>query len=209
MGGNSETQAKAATVWDFEAEAILLNVRADTVLNQYDGLSHTLVLNVVQTAEAQPFQALAKGPAALLKAMESGNGPGVLGLERFYIEPGTTRQIVLDRMEKAKYVGIIAAYYGSEPARNARLFRIGVDVKTEGLVVKTRTSKPAPIAVNVRLGPSQILQAVAPEKYNPELPPESPQPVPVTNLIWGPEADLLDPARSKGVEILPPVEKGR
>lgn len=178
LGGNSEQEAKAAVEWKHGEDAIVLEVSADPALNVFGGASHTLALNVVQSAETNPIQALVKERALLQQAMQTGTAPGILSLRRYAIEPGTRRLLRLDRDEKARYVGIVAAYFQGEPERNARLFRIGVDVKTEGLVVKTRVARPAPLAIRMRLGPQALAFAEA-TAFDPMLPPSMPQLVPL------------------------------
>ena len=191
LGGNSEKEAKESVVWDHADDAIVLEVTADKMLNMFGGITHTLALNVVQSAETNPVQALVKDPARLQLAMQTGDAPGILSFERFVIEPGTYRTLRLDRAEKTRYVGVVAAYYEGPTVRNARLFRVGVDVKTEGLVVKTRTAKPSPLAIRLRLGPNALAFAEA-TGFDPMLPPETPALVPLTDGRPKEEKYLLD-----------------
>ncbi|HTP94258.1 MAG TPA: type VI secretion lipoprotein TssJ [Burkholderiales bacterium] len=179
MGGNSEAEAKASVQWGPGRDAIQVNVVADAMLNQYDGLSHTVLLNVVQVAEPAPFQALVKSPAALQKAIAGPEPPGILSLEKVVIEPGSSRQLKFDRVDKARYIGVIAAYYGSDTVRNSRLYQIGVNVKTEGIVVKTREAKPGPLTVDLRLGAYQVAYSEASGNLDAPLPPDQPAAVPV------------------------------
>jgi len=191
LGGNSEKEAKEAVVWSHADDAVVVEVTAEKMLNVFDGISHTLALNVVQAGETNAIQALVKDPARLQLAMQTGDAPGTASFERFVIEPGTFRTIRIDRAEKARYVAVIAAYYQGATARNARMFRVGVDVKTEGLVVKTRTAKPSPLAIRMRLGPSALAFAEA-TGFDPMLPPDTPELVPLADGKPKEEKYLLD-----------------
>ena len=191
LGGNSEKEAKEAVVWNHADDAIALEVTAEKMLNVFGGLTHTLALNVVQSAETNPIQALIKDPKRLQVAMQTGDAPGIVSFERFVIEPGTYRTIRLDRAEKARYVGVVAAYFEGPTVRNARVFRIGVDVRTEGVIVKTRTARPSPLAIRMRLGPNALAFAEA-TGFDPMLPPDSPSLVPITDGRPKEERFLLD-----------------
>lgn len=191
LGGNSEKEAKESVVWNHADDAIVLEVTADKMLNLFDGITHTLALNVVQAAETNPIQALVKDPARLQVAMQTGDAPGIVSFERFVIEPGTYRTIRLDRAEKTRYIAVVAAYFEGATARNARLFRVGVDLKTEGLVVKTRTAKPSPLAIRMRLGPNALAFAEA-TGFDPMLPPDTPALVPIADGKPKQEKYLLD-----------------
>lgn len=181
LGGNSEEEAKKEVEWKHGEDAIALEVTADPMLNVYGGLTHTLALNILQAAETNPIQALVKDPVRLQQAMQTGLAPGILSIERLTIEPGTRRVLRLDRDEKARYVAVVAAYYQGDLVRNARMFRIGVDVKTEGIIVKTRTAKPAPLAIRMRLGPNQLAFADI-TGFDPLQPPELAQVVPLGDV---------------------------
>jgi hypothetical protein len=91
--------------------------------------------------------------------------------------------VVLDRVDKARYIGIAAAYFEGEPLRNSRVFAIGVDVKTTGFVVKNSVATPAPLGLSVRLGDKALLYAratpvtsVLPDKAGEAPPPAPAQP---------------------------------
>jgi hypothetical protein len=201
LGGNSEAEAKGAVEWGSGRDAISINATADRMLNRYDGLSHTVVLNVVQVAEPAPFRALVTSPGLLQKAMFGVEAAGVLALERVVIEPGMPKTVSLDRVDRARYVGIIAAYYAGTLAHNAYLFQIGVEVKTEGIIVKTRAAKPGAVTLDVHLGAERVTYADAQGGRDAALPPLAPVVVPVSKQDSRSVDDqLIDTARSKAVE---------
>jgi type VI secretion system VasD/TssJ family lipoprotein len=158
-GGNSEAEAKKETDWSYRERGVVLNVSADPGLNEYGGLAHAVVLVIAQTAEPAAFNTFVKSGQTLGKALQGGEAPGLLALERVYIEPGSTQRIVIDRVDKARYIGVAAAYFEGDPMRNARLFAVGVDIKTTGIIVKTNTATPLPLGLSVRLGDKALLYA--------------------------------------------------
>jgi type VI secretion system VasD/TssJ family lipoprotein len=158
-GGNSEVEAKKEAEWAYRERGVVLNVIADPGLNEYGGMSHAVALVVAQTADPAAFNTFVKTTQTVGRALQAGEAPGVLSLERIFVEPGTTQRIVLDRVDKARYVGVAAAYFEGDPMRNARIFAVGVDIRTTGIVVKNSVATPLPLGLNVRLGDKALLYA--------------------------------------------------
>lgn len=161
LGGNSEKEALAALEWSYGRAAIRLDVQSDPKLNTFLDRPHTLVVGIAQFAEPNGFNLLLADPAAVARLLESGRGaPGVLSFERFVVEPGTaTRTLLLDRAEKAQYVGVVAGYFEFDPLQNGRLFRIPVSLTTTGYVTRTRTAAPGTLSIRLVLGPQRLLAA--------------------------------------------------
>jgi predicted component of type VI protein secretion system len=168
MGGNSEAEAKAAVEWSYAPGAISIELRSDPSLNLYEGEPHTLVLAVVQTIDPNLFKGLLADEAAVARLLATGQStPPMTAVERVIVEPGRTKTVRIDRAQLAQYFGVVAGYYQLDPVSNARLFRIPVEVKSSGLVVKNRTAAPAPQRVNLVLGAERVMAA---EQIAPALP---------------------------------------
>ena len=160
MGGNSEAEAKAALEWSYAPGAISIDLRSDPRLNLHDDAPHTLVLAIVQTIDPNLFKALLADETAVARLLATGQStPPMTAVERVIVEPGRTRTIRLDRAQMAQYFGVIAGYYQLDPVSNARLFKIPVEIKSSGLVVKNRTAAPAPQRVNLVLGAERVMAA--------------------------------------------------
>lgn len=160
MGGNSEAEAKAALEWSYAPGAISIELRSDPRLNLHDDAPHTLVLAIVQTIDPNLFKALLADETAVARLLATGQSiPPMTAVERVIVEPGRTRTIRIDRAQGAQYFGVIAGYYQLDPVSNARLFKIPVEVKSSGLVVKNRTAAPVPQRVNLVLGAERVMAA--------------------------------------------------
>ena len=160
LGGNSEQEALGKVVWNYAENAITLHTVADPRLNEHDAQSHTLVLAVVQSADANAFISLLADSAAVAKLLETGKPmAGLLAVDRFIVKPGERATNKLSRAQFAQYFGIIPGYFQLEPKRNARFFPFGVQVESKGVMVKTRTAAPAPLVVRLDLGPFQVAAA--------------------------------------------------
>jgi hypothetical protein len=64
--------------------------------------------------------------------------------------------MTLDRAEGARYVAIVAGYYILEKDRMVKMVEIPEYVEKKGLIKKSKTRKPAPLKIDLILGPQQI-----------------------------------------------------
>ena len=164
-GGSSadkEKKAKAEVKWPFAKDGILIELVSDVSLNFYANQAHTLVLGVVQLEDEKAFPKLLTEPQALADALATGDLPkGALHLDRYVVSPDTRIVMKLDRVQDAKFVGLVAGYYQFEPQRSARYFRIPLNLASSGLVFKDYTATPATLALQLSLGPQRIVNAVS------------------------------------------------
>ena len=160
MGGSSEQDALKALKWTYAADGVQIALMADPHLNQSTDQPHTLALTVVQMADPNAFTAATANSAKLTTLLLADSPPpGMLALNRVFVSPGEQRTITLARVEKAQYVGLAAGYYHLDPARSARLYRIGVEVDSSGIIVTTRQAAPEPLKIDLRLGASGIQES--------------------------------------------------
>ncbi|MDQ8021118.1 MAG: type VI secretion lipoprotein TssJ [Moraxellaceae bacterium] len=161
LGGNTEREALAALDWSFESRAIEARVDTAPALNRYDDQAHSLVLMVVQSADADAVRKLFADESALTRALLSGQTPaGLLSVSRYaLVEPGRQARFALDRQTKAQYIGVVAAYFGKPLQEGSRLFQIPAEVDKSGLVSSTYSARPARVMLRLRLGADMILQA--------------------------------------------------
>ena len=143
--------------WGFEPNGIRIYYAADKMLNTVEGSAHTVLLAVYQLTDANAFQKLAKyedGIRRLLEGQQS--DPSFTATQRFFVEPGESRSISLDRTENTRWLGVVAGYYNLDPSRVSRVFEIPHTVQTEGFISRTRVAKVAPLELNLVLGPESI-----------------------------------------------------
>src|SRR3546814_17968145 len=126
-----------------------------------------LALTIVQMETPNAFTDQTASAAKLKNLLLAQSPPkGMLSLERVFIAPGEKRKLQFVRVEKAQYVGLIAGYNHLDPARSARLYRIGVQVDSSGMIIKTRQASPdrksvvtgKRVSVRVDLGGRRILK---------------------------------------------------
>lgn len=158
--GTSEKDALKELKWSYSDDGVQIQVQADPALNQAKGQPHMLTLAVVQMEDPNGFTALTANAAKLKTLLLSDSPPqGVLAIKRIFIAPGETRSLKLERVEKAQYIGLAAGYDHLDPARCTRLYRVGVEVDSSGLIIKSRTATPEPLKIELRLGPDGIQES--------------------------------------------------
>ncbi len=157
MGGNSEKDALREMKWSYAPDGLQIQVEADPTLNDVNGQPHMLALVVVQLEAPNAFASMTADPDKLRSLLLApGPAQGMLALDRIFIAPGERRRLSLPRVEKAQYVGLAAGYNHLDPARSTRLYQIGVNVDSSGIIIKTRTASPDPLAIDLYLGPDTI-----------------------------------------------------
>src|SRR3546814_14861501 len=77
-----------------------------------------------------------------------------------------------------------------DPARCTRLYRVGVEVDSSGLIIKSRTATPEPLKIELRLGPDGIQESPGskPQPVEPTKPKAGlvPAPAPATTPVSAP-----------------------
>lgn len=143
--------------WRYEKEAIDLQVKADSQLNLYEGMPHTLLICVYQLKDPNAFNQLTEDDDGLYKLLECGRfDASVASSKRLIIHPGQDLTFTLDRAEGGKYVAIVAGYYLLQKEGMVRLFDVPVVVEKKGWIKRTKIAKPGPLSIEVTLGPQGI-----------------------------------------------------
>ncbi|BBO67206.1 hypothetical protein DSCA_11360 [Desulfosarcina alkanivorans] len=143
--------------WTYEKEAIRMHIKADDQLNLDEGEAHTLLLCAYQLSDPNTFNQLSNDQDGLYKLLEcSLFGDGAAASKRMIIQPGQDINMTLDRADGARYVAIVAGYYILEKDRMVKMVEIPEYTEKKGFIKKTKTRKPAPLSVELVLGPQQI-----------------------------------------------------
>jgi len=143
--------------WTYEKEAIRMHIKADSKLNLDEGEAHTLLLCAYQLSDPNTFNQLSNDQDGLYKLLEcSLFGDGAAASKRMILQPGQDINMTLDRAEGARYVAIVAGYYILEKDRMVKMVNIPEYIEKKGFIKKAKTRKPAPLMIDLILGPQQI-----------------------------------------------------
>jgi len=146
--------------WEYEKEAIKLQIKADPDLNWHGGTSHTLHLCVYQLKDRNVFDDFAgyeKGLRTLLHYRCELFDPMVAKSESLFIRPGEYLTLTLDRAKESQYVAIAAGYEEFSKNRATGVIKIPVITETKGFIMRKRIEKPGRLNIGITLGKEQIL----------------------------------------------------
>ncbi|MBN1578983.1 MAG: type VI secretion system lipoprotein TssJ [Chitinispirillaceae bacterium] len=102
-------------LYTYRAKGLQLDIRADQMLNSYAGEAHSLKLVIYQLSDNGAFierQKSSDGLKLLLK--EKKFDPTVVGYDQIIVHPNESRIHSFDRINQAKWVGIVAGFYCAE-----------------------------------------------------------------------------------------------
>lgn len=149
--------------WEYEPNAIRLNLKSDPQLNLFQGRAHTLVICAYLLSDPNELNQLVDEKGGLEKLCECTKfHPSVTFAKRLVIHPNREYRETLDRAAGAKYVALVAGYFKLQKEHVVRLYSIPiVEEKKKGNIYQ----KPGPLSIDLYLG-SQQLQEMrpAPEK---------------------------------------------
>ncbi len=141
----------------YQRDAVVVTIHADAMLNQYEGQPHTLLLYLYQLKDPNAFNGLREDDAGLARLLEGTRfDPAVVASKRIFVQPGDQLQLVVDRAEGAKYVGVVAGYYDLDRNRSTRLYEIPVLKEEKGWVRKKTSYKFGKLSIELLLGPDGI-----------------------------------------------------
>ena len=157
-GSSSGGGAGGATsgMYEYEKDAISLNLKGDPRLNLFETRPHTLLVCVYQLRDPNALNQVLQDAEDISKLLECGRfDPSILNTKKYILQPGKEITEALDRAEGARYIGIVAGYFNSDKQRASRIIAVPVT----GMFGK----KASRMNLEVFLGPDEI-QAVKEKK---------------------------------------------
>jgi len=109
----------------FEAQGVVLGIQADPELNLVEGRPHTLFTVVYQLSAPNAFNALAKDPVGLQTLLQGAAfDPTVVSVDRFFLQPGESRRLPLDRAQNGCWLAVAAGYFARTPGSSTRILEL-------------------------------------------------------------------------------------
>lgn len=158
MGGVSKKAALQNIKWSYDKAAIELAINTSETLNLYNNEAHSIALTIVQFSDPNDFLLYdqdANKTARLL--LDGNNAKGWLSVKQIFLNPGESKTLLLDRAQKAQYIGVVAGYNDLVSEKVARFYRLGIEYDSSGIIVKKYEAKPAPLQIQLSLGESGIV----------------------------------------------------
>lgn len=144
--------------WEYEKDAIELNLKADKLLNFKDKKAHALVICVYQLVSPNAFEQLAGSRDGLYRLLECQvfDPASVAVSKQIVANPGKDMVVRLDRAEGARYVALVAGYYAIDRTKITRLYKIPEVSERSGFLWLRKTYKPGPLVVDLVLGSREL-----------------------------------------------------
>ncbi len=151
--------------WEYKPKSIQVSISADNMLNEFQGESHALQLVFYQFDSINKFVELAEYRDGLKKLLSAQNfDPSVQAVKKIFVDPGETNKLILDRAEKAKYVGVVAGYFDLVPGRATCFFEIPHKIEKKGIIFfKKKVAVITDLKINLRLKEHDIKGAILDE----------------------------------------------
>ncbi|MBF0171356.1 MAG: type VI secretion lipoprotein TssJ [Nitrospinae bacterium] len=145
--------------WTFGADAIFLQFKADTNLNLYDREPHTVAVGLFQLDSPNAFQNLVATADGASQLLSQGKvDKSVLSFDRFFIPPGGTMTQVFDRLEGAKFVGLVIGYFDLSRTARVSVFKpVPTGEVQEGFLFTTGKAQPTLLWLRVGLGSDGVV----------------------------------------------------
>lgn len=155
--GSCSHKPEPTPSWEYGVKDIKISYTADKLLNAFDDRPHTLLITIYQMNNVNTFKKLSKYGDGLKKLLGAqSTDPSLVAAQKFFVEPGESKTLVLNRAEKARWVGIVAGYYNLVPEKVTKVFEIPVHIKTKGLIRRKQVAEIQPLHVDLILGPHCI-----------------------------------------------------
>uniref|UniRef100_UPI00405645FA type VI secretion system lipoprotein TssJ n=1 Tax=Candidatus Electrothrix sp. TaxID=2170559 RepID=UPI00405645FA len=139
--------------WKYGEDAITLTYHSALDLNMVNERPNSLMLLIYQLDNVNEFSRFAGYKEGLKKLLEAKVfDPSVIAMKKFYVEPGGSRTITLDRAENARFVGIVAGYYHLLPSRCSKVLDIEFATERHGLFKIWKNTKINLLGINMFLG---------------------------------------------------------
>ena len=117
--------------FSYRKNALVIDIKAENNLNTYNGQSHTVLLGLFELSDPNIFSQMLEqqGSVSKLLGMDAFGGD-VVSRRKLIIQPGEHKQLLMDRVEGARYLGVVAGYYKPQQDKIAgRLFTVELDYK--------------------------------------------------------------------------------
>lgn len=140
--------------WNYEQDAIELNLVSDSKLNLFQKQSHSLILCLYHLKDPTGLNQLVDEKGGLAKLLDcSSFEPSVTYAKRLIIQPGQRVSEAMNRTEGSKFVGVVAGYYTLQKESSVRIYPIPVTEVEQG---STLVQKPAKLRIDLYLGSHEI-----------------------------------------------------
>jgi len=141
----------------YAKKAIDVSIACSHDCNYYAGQPHTVYLTFYELSQPNMYNRMLGSQEGIAQLVAGGEfDKTVLTHQSVVIQPGEFRQVLLDRVEGARYLSIIAGYRSGNPRTISRVYPVNLQ-KTITFFWRD-LDKTAKMRVNMRLGREGMLR---------------------------------------------------
>ena len=149
-GGNQAY--KAPCEYTYEQEAVRVNLVAAPDLNSTNNQPHTVLVLLYQLSDPNMFKQLLESQEGAGRLLEGKAFDGsVVSHRQLVVQPGEAKQVKMDRVQGARYLGIVAGFYNQQAQNFSRLYTIPTHIE-RSLFGKEKGCYSVPLEMALQLG---------------------------------------------------------
>lgn len=142
----------------YKKDAISVAISATPDLNFYNNQSHAVTAVIYELSEPNIYNQMLESQEGIVKLLEGGAfDASALSRRKINIQPGEFREVILDRVEKARYVGVIVGFYSiSNATKISRIYPIALKKRWKVFLIKEKEGPQ--MFLNIRLGRDSFIE---------------------------------------------------
>lgn len=143
---------KAPCQYTYEQEAVAVNLAAAPDLNSTNNQPHTVLVLLYQLADPNMFKQLLETQEGVGRLLEGKAFDGsVVSRRQLVVQPGEVKPVKMDRVQGARYLGVVAGFYNQQAQNFSRLYPIPTRIE-RSLFGKEKSCYSLPLEIALRLG---------------------------------------------------------
>lgn len=147
----------ADVVWNLEPGGLRCRLEASPDLNRDGDTALGLTLCLYQLKDYATFTGKSSSPDGLDELLQCRPDTAQAQSARlFQLQPGATLDVIMDRAEHARYLGVVAGYAHLVPDQCSAVMPFPLHARTEGVLFSTTLYNAAPAQALIRLGESSL-----------------------------------------------------
>ncbi len=147
----------ASVTWNQQTGGISYRIEAASDLNHEGDKPLGLTVCVYQLDDPTTFQALAATASGIDQLLNCQLEPAKARSSRsFRIQPGKSQNVTSDRVEKARYLAVVAGYEHLKPELCSAIVPFPIHHETKGLIFRDDLYTAAPMRALIHLGADSV-----------------------------------------------------
>ncbi|MBQ7608726.1 MAG: type VI secretion lipoprotein TssJ [Desulfovibrionaceae bacterium] len=147
----------ANVTWNQQANGLSYRIVAAGDINHEGNKPLGLTVCVYQLDDPSAFQALAQSPSGIDQLLNCQLDPAKARSSRaFSMQPGKRVDVTADRVEKARYLAVVAGYEHLKPELCAAVIPFPIHHEREGIIFKNDLYTAAPMRALIHLGAESV-----------------------------------------------------